>query len=246
MNNHPFLSPAVGNRTHFVLVLSGKINELDMKTQTTKPRFSLNGLLTVGFLVMMALATYMAVYAGAPDGGEDKQDTKGTSDMKPTNTEKATFAAGCFWGVEAAFRQLDGVLATSVGYTGGHTDNPTYRDVCSDTTGHAEAVEVVYDPTRLTYADLLKVFWDSHDPTTLNRQGPDIGSQYRSAILVHSEEQRRQAEESKDELEKSGRFRRPIVTEIVDATTFYPAEEYHQQYLEKRGLSSCHINLQTE
>jgi|SRR5207302_159386 len=155
--------------------------------------------------------------------------------------EKATFGAGCFWGVEAAFRQLDGVLATAVGYSGGNTANPTYRDVCSDETGHAEVVEVEFDPAKIGYDRLLDVFWDAHDPTTLNRQGPDVGSQYRSAIFTHSPEQEAAARASKARLEASGRFRRPIVTQVEPAGTFYRAEDYHQQYLEKRGLASCHI-----
>lgn len=154
---------------------------------------------------------------------------------------KATFAAGCFWGVEAAFRQVPGVLATMVGYTGGSRANPTYEDVCTDTTGHAEAVEVTYDPSRVSYEQLLEVFWNSHDPTTLNRQGPDVGTQYRSAIFYHTPEQEAAARASKRRLEASGRFPRPIVTEIVPAAAFWRAEEYHQQYLEKRGLASCHL-----
>jgi peptide-methionine (S)-S-oxide reductase len=154
---------------------------------------------------------------------------------------KATFAAGCFWGVEATFRQIDGVSSTRVGYTGGELKNPTYKDVCSDRTGHAEAVEVDYDPAKVKYDDLLQVFWENHDPTQLNRQGPDFGSQYRSAIFYHSPEQEQAARVSKEKLEKSGRFRRSIVTQIVPAVTFYEAEDYHQQYLEKRGLATCHI-----
>ena len=156
-------------------------------------------------------------------------------------TEKATFGAGCFWGVEAAFRQVPGVLETAVGYSGGNFANPTYHDVCSDETGHAEVVEVTYDPSRVSYEDLLNVFWENHDPTQLNRQGPDIGTQYRSAIFFHNPAQRDAAVASRDRLEKSGRFRRPIVTEITPAPTFWRAEEYHQQYLEKRGLASCKI-----
>ena len=155
--------------------------------------------------------------------------------------EKATFAAGCFWGVEATFRALPGVLSTRVGYTGGKTDSPTYKDVCTDRTGHAEAVEVDFDPTKIAYADLLKVFWENHDPTQLNRQGPDWGSQYRSAIFFHSPEQATQAQASKEALEKAHRFSKPIVTQIVPAVTFHAAEDYHQQYLEKRGLASCHV-----
>ena len=154
---------------------------------------------------------------------------------------KATFAAGCFWGVEATFRQIPGVISTRVGYTGGHFNNPTYKDVCTDRTGHAEAVEVEYDPAKVSYDDLLQVFWENHDPTQLNRQGPDWGTQYRSAIFYHSPEQDQAAQASKAKLEKSGQYGRPLVTQIVPATTFYPAEDYHQQYLEKRGLASCHI-----
>ena len=154
---------------------------------------------------------------------------------------KATFAAGCFWGVEATFRQIPGVISTRVGYIGGRTDNPTYKEVCTDRTGHAEAVEVEYDPAKVSYDALLKVFWENHDPTQLNRQGPDWGSQYRSAIFFHAPEQEAAAKTSKEKLEKSGRHRKPIVTQIVPATTFYQAEDYHQQYLEKRGLASCHI-----
>ncbi len=153
----------------------------------------------------------------------------------------ATFAAGCFWGVEATFRQLPGVISTRVGYTGGQSANPTYKEVCTNRTGHAEAVEVEYDPAKLSYDKLLEVFWENHDPTQLNRQGPDWGTQYRSAIFFHSSEQEAAAKESKEELEKSGRSRKPIVTQIVPAVTFYEAEDYHQQYLEKRGLASCHI-----
>lgn len=154
---------------------------------------------------------------------------------------KATFAAGCFWGVEATFRQIPGVISTRVGYTGRQMTNPTYKDVCTDRTGHAEAVEVEYDPSKVSYDQLLQVFWENHDPTQLNRQGPDWGTQYRSAIFFHSPEQEAAAKTSKEALEKSGRYRKPIVTQIVPATTFYEAEDYHQQYLEKRGLASCHI-----
>jgi peptide-methionine (S)-S-oxide reductase len=154
---------------------------------------------------------------------------------------KATFAAGCFWGVEETFRQIPGVISTQVGYTGGQTANPTYQEVCTDRTGHAEAVEVEYDPAKVGYGELLRVFWENHDPTTPNRQGPDVGSQYRSAIFYHSPEQKEEAEASKLELDRSGRFRRPIVTQVLPAETFYRAEEYHQQYLAKRGVSHCHF-----
>jgi len=156
-------------------------------------------------------------------------------------TENATFGAGCFWGVEAAFRETKGVKNTVVGYAGGHTENPTYQDVCTDRTGHAEVVQVEYDPAAVSYNDLLNVFWSIHDPTTLNRQGPDVGTQYRSVIFFHSFEQQRTALASKQERERSGLFKRPLVTQIEPASTFYPAEDYHQQYLEKRGLTHCHI-----
>jgi len=155
--------------------------------------------------------------------------------------EKATFAAGCFWGVEAAFRQIEGVSATAVGYSGGHLPNPTYKDVCSGKTGHAEVVEIEFDPDKVGYEDLLKVFWENHDPTTLNRQGPDVGEQYRSAIFFHTPQQQAAAAASKEKLQASGKFRRPIVTEITPASAFYRAEDYHQQYLEKRGLAHCKI-----
>jgi peptide-methionine (S)-S-oxide reductase len=154
---------------------------------------------------------------------------------------KATFAAGCFWGVEATFRQLPGVISTRVGYTGGNSANPTYKDVCTDRTGHAEAVEVEYDPAKLSYDRLLDVFWENHDPTQLNRQGPDWGTQYRSAIFYHLPEQEAAAKASKERLEKIHCYSKPIVTQIVPAVTFFEAEDYHQQYLEKKGLASCHI-----
>ena len=157
--------------------------------------------------------------------------------------KKATFGAGCFWGVEAAFRQIDGVKKTEVGYEGGTLDNPTYEDVCSHTTGHAEVVEVTYDHEQVSYEQLLDVFWAKHNPTQLNRQGWDVGDQYRSVVFVHDEEQRAAAERSKAELESSGRYKKPVVTVIEPAQTFYVAEDYHQQYLEKRGLSSCHVSL---
>jgi peptide-methionine (S)-S-oxide reductase len=156
-------------------------------------------------------------------------------------TELATFGAGCFWGVEVTFRNTPGVRDVLVGYLGGTLANPTYRDVCTGRTGHAEVVQVKYDPAEVSYDKLLDVFWENHNPTTLNRQGPDVGTQYRSAIFYDTPEQKRAAEESKAQLEASGRFRRPVVTEITEASTFYPAEDYHQRYLEKRGLASCHV-----
>ncbi|HEY3105681.1 MAG TPA: peptide-methionine (S)-S-oxide reductase MsrA [Gaiellaceae bacterium] len=159
--------------------------------------------------------------------------------MKETHLEKGTFGAGCFWGVEAAFRQIPGVVATRVGYTGGHVPNATYEQVCSHTTGHAEAVEVTFDPERVSYDELLNVFWTKHNPTTKDRQGLDIGSQYRSAIFFHSPEQQAAAERTKEEQQAKLHWPRKIVTEIVPASEFYEAEDYHQQYLEKRGRASC-------
>lgn len=158
-------------------------------------------------------------------------------------TDKATFGAGCFWGVEARFRQVDGVIATAVGYAGGVTEDPTYEQVCAGRTGHAEVVEIEYDPSVVRYEQLLDVFWDCHDPTQRNRQGVDVGAQYRSTILYHDHEQRAAAEASKRELDASGRLDHPIVTEIEPATAFYRAEEYHQQYLAKRGRIACASTL---
>lgn len=155
--------------------------------------------------------------------------------------KKATFAAGCFWGVEAAFRDVEGVVSTAVGYTGGSTTNPTYEEVCTDRTGHAEAVEVVYDPKVVSFEELLDLFWSIHDPTTMNRQGPDVGSQYRSAIFFHDPEQEAEARAKMERLQSSGLYRKEIVTEIVPASEFYQAEEYHQQYFEKHGRRGCRI-----
>lgn len=161
--------------------------------------------------------------------------------MSEKNLQTATFAAGCFWGVEEAFRQIKGVKSTAVGYTGGTFKNPSYEDVCSDVTGHAEAVQIQYEPNQVSYEQLLEVFWSIHDPTTKNRQGPDIGSQYRSMISYHTSEQEMLAKQSKENTERSGKFRNGIVTEIVPASTFYKAEEYHQQYYEKRGGGKCYL-----
>ena len=159
-----------------------------------------------------------------------------------TNLQKAMFGAGCFWGVEAEFRRVKGVKATAVGYSGGRTTNPNYKDVCAHHTGHAEVVEVDFDPKEVSYEELLRVFWDCHDPTTMNRQGPDIGSQYRSAIFHHGPEQEAAARKSKEALQVTEPYRgRKIVTEITAAQPFYSAEDYHQQYLERRGMANCHI-----
>ena len=159
------------------------------------------------------------------------------------NEKKATFGAGCFWGVEAAFRRLDGVTSTRVGYAGGHKERPSYEEVCSSGTGHAEVVEVTYDADVIPYEALLATFWAEHDPTQLNRQGPDVGEQYRSVVFVHDEEQRAAAEASRERVQE--RLSRPVVTQVEDAQTFWEAEDYHQQYLEKRGLASCTARLTT-
>jgi peptide-methionine (S)-S-oxide reductase len=171
---------------------------------------------------------------GQPDKAAPPEKAKGD-----VMTEKATFGAGCFWGVEAAFRKTPGVVDTQVGYEGGNYPNPTYREVCSNKTGHAEVVEVAFNPEKVSYDQLLDVFWSVHDPTTPNRQGPDRGSQYRSVILYHNEKQKAAALASKERLEKSGRYDAPIVTEIVPAGTFWRAEEYHQRYVEKHGGAAC-------
>lgn len=198
----------------------------------------------VGQMVRVASALCGAVVAGCADrppaapGSISREQV--VSDQAK-RTELATFGAGCFWGVEETFRQVPGVISTAVGYSGGTTENPTYEQVCTDRTGHAEVVQVEYDPTRVSYEQLLEVFWKSHDPTTLNRQGPDVGTQYRSVIFYHSPQQEAAARASRQRLEQSGRYQRPIVTQIEPARTFWRAEEYHQQYLARRGLSSCHL-----
>lgn len=159
--------------------------------------------------------------------------------LKERGMEKATFGAGCFWGVEEAFRQLKGVVSTAVGYEGGIKDHPTYQDVCADESGHAEVVEVTFDPKAISFDALLETFWKSHNPTTLNRQGPDVGTQYRSVIFFHSPQQEKAAKSSREKAQRN--FRNPIVTQLAPAETFWRGEEYHQQYLAKRGLGSCHL-----
>ncbi|MFW5840456.1 MAG: peptide-methionine (S)-S-oxide reductase MsrA [Planctomycetota bacterium] len=198
----------------------------------------------VSFASVLAIACFGAVatWPGAcnttRNAMTDKAIASTVGQEKPeTQTQTAIFAAGCFWGVEYTFRTIEGVLDTEVGYTGGHKDNPTYKEVCSDTTGHAEAVKVVYDPEQVSYEKLLEVFWANHDPTQVDRQGPDVGSQYRSAVFYTSDEQKEQAETSK--AAQAEKRSRPIATEITEADTFYRAEEYHQQYLEKTGRV-CH------
>jgi len=155
--------------------------------------------------------------------------------------EIAMFGAGCFWGVEATFQRVPGVIDTAVGYSGGDMPSPTYKDVCTDETGHAEVVQVTFDPAKVSYEQLLDIFWQAHDPTQVSRQGPDFGTQYRTAIFFHSPEQEAAAKKSRAALDASGKFKRPIATEITQASTFYPAEEYHQKYLQKRGVASCHF-----
>jgi len=174
---------------------------------------------------------------------EDSSVSKDNDDAapEPRKTERAMFAAGCFWGVEAAFRKLDGVVETAVGYSGGTKPDPTYEEVCTNTTGHAEVVLVAYDPNQVSFRELLDVFWKIHDPTQVNRQGPDVGTQYRSAVFYLSEDQRREAEASRDALAGSGDFKEPIATEITEAKPFYRAEEYHQRYFDKHGDQGCAI-----
>jgi peptide-methionine (S)-S-oxide reductase len=188
-------------------------------------------------IVMLAVVIVGAVGCDLKAKGSEPVKSMDKEDIE--NMKKATFAAGCFWGIEAAFRRVEGVAETQVGYTGGTKENPTYHEVCANRTGHAEAVEVTYDPAKVSYQDLLDVFWGIHDPTQLNRQGPDYGSQYRSAIFFHDAEQESLARDSRDALAASGKFNRPIVTEIVPTSKFYRAEEYHQQYYEKRGGGVC-------
>ena len=165
----------------------------------------------------------------------------GISTAEESSMQKATFAAGCFWGVESAFRTIDGVIDTQVGYIGGENDDPTYEQVCSGRTGHAEALEITFDPEKVSYQQLVELFWRVHNPTQVNRQGPDRGTQYRSAIFFHSSEQKTVAEKSKARLDASKKWRKPIATEIVPASTFYRAEEYHQRYFEKPGHPACHF-----
>jgi peptide-methionine (S)-S-oxide reductase len=200
-------------------------------------------LLLVGVVVAVAAVARgfvpgIAVTSSVP--GDRPMITSKIAESKSGKVERATFGAGCFWGVEALYRQTPGVLSTSVGYSGGKTENPTYDDVCNGDTDHAEVVHVEFDPEEVSFAKLVDIFFENHNPTTLNRQGPDFGSQYRSVVFYHDDAQRTVAEESKRKLGESGRWGRPIVTQIVPFTKFYAAENYHQQYLEKQGRTSCH------
>ena len=197
-----------------------------------------NSYLIISSLILMFLAVSVS-------SGGNKMDKKATAGEGAVNWDnsaykKAIFAAGCFWGVEELFRKTEGVIATRVGYIGGHTKDPTYRQVCSGNTGHAEAVQMLYDPQKIKYKDLVQIFWDNHNPTTVNRQGPDVGSQYRSAIFYYDDEQKDVALESKRELAESGVYTKQIVTEILPTKEFYSAEDYHQKYLQKKGLKICH------
>ena len=192
-----------------------------------------------------AIITIFLAAAMLAGGCDSKQrDNPGREPMNETKHSEAVFAAGCFWGVEATFRQVDGVVDATVGYTGGTLSNPTYEQVCTTDTGHAEAVRVVFDPSVVSYERLLDVFWACHNPTTLNRQGPDVGSQYRSAIFFRDAEQQKAATASREKMRKSGKFSSDIVTEITEAGEFYRAEEYHQRYLAKRGAAACNTGAE--
>jgi len=215
------------------------VEEMDKMALFSRVLFS--RVLSLSFFVGMILVLFGTSFRGRAEQPPEKPSNEGVSDMTEPPTQKATFGAGCFWGVEAAFQRIKGVVATQVGYSGGALAKPTYKDVCSGRTGHAEVVQIEYDPSRVKYEQLLKVFWENHDPTQLNRQGPDWGEQYRSVIFFHTAEQEEAAKTSKEALERSGTYRRPVVTQIIPASEFYRAEEYHQRYLEKRGLLKCHV-----
>ncbi len=209
-----------------------------------KLRFGLIAAVLIVFVVALLAGGLEISVVGATESGRgDRAEQAAATDQEIADMEKATFGAGCFWGVEAAFRRVKGVVQTAVGYAGGDVDNPTYRDVCNGNTGHAEVVQVQYDPAQVSYDDLLKVFWENHDPTQVNRQGPDIGYQYRTVVFYHNEDQKAKAEASKKQLDDSGEYNRPIATAIEPAPSFWMAEDYHQQYLEKRGLSSCGVTI---
>jgi peptide-methionine (S)-S-oxide reductase len=202
--------------------------------------FTLPGLLTAALLTLLLPA------CGQAPSSPQKNKKNMSSTPLPANTDTATFANGCFWCTEAIFEELDGVISAVSGYTGGTTQNPTYKEVCSGTTGHAECIQITYDPGRISFDELLEVFWKTHDPTTLNRQGNDVGTQYRSGIFYHNEEQRAKAEQYKLALDRSGAWKDPIVTEISPFSVFYSAEDYHQQYMELNGNSNpyCQFVIQ--
>lgn len=186
-------------------------------------------------LVSVAVLTCLTAMLNAEETPTTQPATQ------PSNREAATFAAGCFWGVESTFQRVPGVVSTKVGYTGGHRVNPTYKEVCTDRTGHAEAIEIQFDPSKVSYQQLLEVFFENHDPTTRNRQGPDVGSQYRSAVFFHNPEQEKLARAEIEKRNKSGDYVHRLVTQVVPSATFYAAEEYHQRYFEKQGVTwSCH------
>lgn len=203
-----------------------------------------NAYISPGVLVGLTLAISGALAGCTMQTDAQQSETAQTSSEgqgeREMATETATFGAGCFWGVEEKFRCTPGVTDTEVGYAGGHTENPTYKEVCSHGTGHAEVVQLQYDPEQISYEELLKIFFEMHDPTQVNRQGPDVGDQYRSVIFYHTDEQKQAAEQMKSELDDSGRFSRPIATQIESAPKFWPAEDYHQEYLKKRGGGACH------
>lgn len=200
---------------------------------------------TLGMLLITSTGLVSCAQQSSPAEKETmkkKEITMSTSAI-PGKTDTATFANGCFWCTEAIFEQLDGVISAVSGYTGGHVENPTYKQVCTGETGHAEALQIVYDPAKISFDELLEVFWETHDPTTLNRQGNDVGTQYRSGIFYHNEEQKEKAEKYKAELDKSGAFDKPIVTEITPFTKFYPAEDYHQQYFENNENANPYCKI---
>jgi methionine-S-sulfoxide reductase len=208
-----------------------------MEPSPRKPSWS-----RVAVLLFLGCAGGMIAHSVLQNGSSAPTSQPTSAGDRPVKTETATFAAGCFWGVQAAFDTVPGVVKTTVGYSGGHTVNPTYEDVCGHGTGHAESAEVAFDPTRISFEKLVEFFFVMHDPTTVNRQGPDVGTQYRSAIFFHSPEQQRIAQAVKDRLDKSGKFGpKPIATEITAASTFYEAEEYHQKYFKKSGNAGCHF-----
>jgi len=200
----------------------------------------LHGYITRPLSVLLMAAIVLGGGCSARRGSEVKDDITTDDPGTSGHYETAMFGAGCFWGVEETFRTLDGVVATAVGYSGGTVANPTYEQVCSGTTGHTEVLKVTYDPKRVSYDKLLDIFWDNHNPTTMNRQGPDVGYQYRSVIFYYTPEQKAAAEASKERLAKSGRFADHIVTAIEPAKAFWRAEDYHQRYLQKRGIKACH------